>query len=58
MDCWHLVDDIDQLSEMVVDRDASNDTISNILIGLSALYTDRFQKLQANFEELIANGKI
>ena len=56
--CWHLVDDLDQLIEMVMDRDASNDTISNVLIGLSALYGDRFQKLMSNFEELIANEKI
>ena len=56
--CWHLVDDIDQLTELVMDRDASKDTISNILIGLSALYGDRFQKLMNNFEELIANEKI
>ena len=56
--CWHLVDDLDQLIEMVMDRDASNDTISNVLIGLSALYGDRFQKLMNNFEELIANEKI
>ena len=56
--CWHLVDDIDQLTEMIMDRDASKDTISNVLIGLSALYGDRFQKLMDNFEELIANEKI
>jgi len=46
------------VAELVIDRDASKDTISNILIGLSALYGDRFQKLMNNFEELIANGKI
>ena len=56
--CWHIVDDIDQVAELVIDRDASKDTISNILIGLSALYGDRFQKLMNNFEELIANEKI
>ena len=56
--CWHLVDDIDQVAELVLDRDASKDTVSNILIGLSALYGDRFQKLMDNFEELIANEKI
>jgi len=56
--CWHLVDDIDQLTEMIMDRDASKDTISNVLIGLSVLYGDRFQKLMDNFEELIANEKI
>ena len=56
--CWHIVDDIDQVAELVIDRDASKDTISNILIGLSALYGDRFQRLMDDFEELIANGKI
>ena len=56
--CWRLVDDIDQLTELVMDRGATSDTISNILIGLSALYGDRFQKLMDNFEEHIANGKI
>ena len=56
--CWHIVDDIDQLSEMIMDRGADSDKISNILIGLSALYGDRFQRLMDNFEEIIANGKI
>lgn len=53
--CWHIVDDIDQVAELVLDRDASKDTVSNILIGLSALYGDRFQKLMANFEKCSAN---
>ena len=56
--CWRLVDDIDQLIELIMDRGADSDKISNILIGLSALYGDRFQKLMDNFEEHIANGKI
>jgi carbonic anhydrase/acetyltransferase-like protein (isoleucine patch superfamily) len=56
--CWRLVDDIDQLTELIMDRGADSDKISNILIGLSALYGDRFQKLMDNFEEHIANGKI
>jgi hypothetical protein len=56
--CWHIVDDIDHVAELIMDRNASKDTISNILIGLSALYGDRFQKLMDNFEKIIANGKI
>jgi len=43
------------VAELVLDRDASKDTVSNILIGLSALYGDRFQKLMNNFEKRIAN---
>jgi hypothetical protein len=43
--CWHIVDDIDQLLEMIIDRDASKDNIANVLAGLSVLYEDRFQRL-------------
>jgi hypothetical protein len=57
--CWRIVDDIDHLVELVMDRPPGyGDTVSNILIGLSSLYGDRFQKLMDNFEEHIANGKI
>ena len=55
--CWRLIDDIDQLIELIMDRDADSDMISNILIGLSALYGDRFQKLMNHFEEHLAKGK-
>jgi len=43
--CWHIIDDIDQLLEMILDRDASKDSIANVLAGLSVLYEDRFQRL-------------
>ena len=54
--CWRLIDDIDQLIELIMDRGADSDKISNILIGLSALYGDRFQKLMNHFEEHLAKG--
>ena len=57
MACWHIVDDIDQLLEMILDRDASKDNIANVLAGLSVLYGDRFAKLHDNFEKLLANMK-
>ena len=51
--CWHIVDDLKQLTEMVLDRDASTDDIANVLIGLQALYDDRFEQLMENFESLL-----
>jgi len=58
MDCWHLIDDIKHLTEMVLDRDASTDNIANILIGMQTLYNDRFDKLMNSFEEVVVRGKI
>jgi len=55
--CWHVVDDIDQLLEMIIGRDASKDNIANVLAGLSVLYKDRFLQLMGNFEEFIAKGE-
>ena len=48
--CWHIIDDLKQLTEMVLDRDASTDDIANVLFGLQALYDDRFQQLVESFE--------
>ena len=55
--CWHVVDDIKHLTEMVVDKDASTDDIVNILIGMRTLYNDRFDKLMNSFEEVVVRGK-
>jgi len=51
--CWHIVDDLKQLTEMVVDRDISTDDIANVLLGLHTLYDDRFKQLMENFESLL-----
>ena len=51
--CWHIVDDLKQLTEMVVDRDISTDDIANVLLGLQTLYDDRFKQLVENFESLL-----
>lgn len=50
MNCWHVVDDIKQLTTMVTDRDASTEDIANVLLGLQVLYNDRFIQLMAGFE--------
>jgi uncharacterized protein YPO0396 len=53
--CWHVVDDIKHLTEMISDRGASTDDITNVLIGMQTLYDDRFRELVASFEYLIAS---
>ena len=47
--CWHIIDDLKQLTEMVLDRDASTDDIANVLLGLQTLYDDRFEQLLESF---------
>jgi hypothetical protein len=54
LNCWHVVDDIKHLNEMVMDRDASTDNITNVLLGLHVLYNDRFTQLMDVFETLIS----
>ena len=49
-ECWHIVDDLKQLYEMISNRDASTDDIANVLLGLQTLYDDRFQQLMESFE--------
>jgi hypothetical protein len=51
--CWHIIDDIKQLYEMVSNRNTSIDDIANVLLGLQTLYQDRFDQLMTSFEQLI-----
>ena len=51
--CWHIIDDLNQLTEMVLDRDASTDDIANILLGLQTLYDDRFEQLLESLEYIL-----
>ena len=51
--CWHIIDDLKQLTEMVLDRDASTDDIANVLLGLQALYDDRFEQLLKSLEYIL-----
>jgi hypothetical protein len=58
LDCWHVVDDIKHLNEMVTDRDASSDNIANVLLGLQVSYNDRFTQLMDVFETLISGRQV
>ena len=53
-ECWHVVNDIKQLYEMVArDRNKTPDDIANVLLGMHTLYDDRFHQLMTSFENLI-----
>ena len=56
MKCWNITDDIDMLCESVLENEMSQDDISNVLIGLKALYDIKFDKLFRQFEELVRQG--
>jgi hypothetical protein len=52
MKAWHVVDDIQLLSENVMETDMSTDDIANALIGLESIYSMRFQKVFNIFDDL------
>lgn len=62
MDCWHVTDDIDTVSEYVgesADISASDrDRLLNMLVGMRELYNLKFQHTMDLFAELIRNGDI
>jgi len=54
LECWRVVDDIDVLIDGVCEGNLSNDDIANVLIGLKALYTMKFDRTFKTFEDCIA----
>lgn len=54
MACWNVTEDLDASVRMLVDTDASNDQVANVLMGMSELYSFRFNELFAKYEKLIA----
>ena len=57
--CWHVCDDLKTLARAILDNpdSMSKDEISNIVIGLDALYDHRFRQLMADFEVLVEQEK-
>jgi hypothetical protein len=59
MKCWHVVDDLDMLAEIVGGTNMSpkdQDKLLNIIIGLKELYNARFSSTFDVFEESIRQG--
>ena len=52
--CWNITSDLDVLLQ-AIDREASEDEIMNIIIGLKSLYDQKFQTL---FETMVHNRNI
>ena len=60
MRCWNVTEDIDLLYENVMDRspEMTTDDIANALLGMKQLYEMKFEKLWANFEQLVHDKKL
>ncbi len=61
MQCWHITDDLETISNYVTDHNIPvehQDKILNMLMGLQALYTQRFSDTMNLFEELLEQKKI
>jgi hypothetical protein len=61
MKCWHITDDIRTIIRTVdnkVINAEEKDELLNMLVGVEALYNERFRQLMDNFNTLIENGKI
>ena len=57
MQCWHVTDDIQTVTEYLLDaplEDDRQDKIANMLMGIEALYQAKFDKLFLQFEDLIS----
>jgi len=55
MECWNVTSDLDTLMH-AIDDEASEDDILNIIIGMKALYNQKFNTLFQTLTELIQNG--
>jgi hypothetical protein len=54
----HILVDIDHLLEEVIEGEPTKDDISNVLLGLSALYDIKYRKLWRTFSELIRTHQL
>lgn len=53
MTCWNVCEDLDTLHEGVLERGMTTDEISNVVLGMKALYQLKFEKLFEHFEAMI-----
>lgn len=62
MDCWHVTDDIDTVSEYVGENPdipaRERDRLMNLLIGMRELYHLKFENTMDLFSELVRNRTI
>lgn len=58
MDSWQVVEDLQLLYRQTLDGEMTSDDWANALLGLSVIYTLRFQELFSVFEKIIAEGSL
>ena len=58
LDCWKITDDINLLYKNVMESEIDKDHVSNVLLGLQAIYSMRFEQLWETFETIVRNKEI
>lgn len=58
LDCWHIVDDLELLEELILDGDPSVDELANLVLGLKSLYRLKFEKCFNTFENCIKSKEL
>ena len=58
LDCWKITDDVNLLYKNVMEEELDKDKISNILLGLQAIYSMRFEQLWETFENLVSKREL
>lgn len=61
MKCWHVTDDIETVTSYVEGMKLpakDTDVLMNMLIGMTAIYNQRFSDMMNLFGEMIQNGHI
>ena len=53
MNCWNICEDLDVLTEGVLERDLTADQIANVLMGLKQLYQLKFERTFENYELML-----
>ena len=58
MGVWNIIEELKVLHEGVLERDLTNDQVSNILSGMTELYQMKFEILFETFEQLVSKKEI
>ena len=58
LDCWKITDDVNLLYKNVMEEELDKDKITNVLLGLQAIYSMRFEQLWSTFENLVSNKEL
>ena len=58
LDCWKITDDVNLLYKNVMEEELDKDKIANVLLGLQAIYSMRFEQLWETFENLVSKREL